>query len=112
MSALPVAPLATDHVMIGGERVDYRSLSRAEALKLNDYQEDIEGAEVYILVTGTGCSEEEARAFRAQNDTATAGALIDGILILSGLAERDEATGEAKMLAVPTSATRSADPNS
>jgi hypothetical protein len=87
---LPISPLATGSVEIGGQTVGYRSLSRAEALKLNDYQGRADDAELFLLVTSTGCTEDEARAFREGNDLKTAGLLIDGILILSGLAIRDD----------------------
>jgi hypothetical protein len=92
---LPTAPLATGEVTIGGTVVTFRSLSRAQALKLNDFRADPDAAEVFILVSGTGCSEEEAQAFRESNDTDTAGLLIDGILIASGLAGKDGADPKA-----------------
>jgi hypothetical protein len=84
--ALPVSPLATATVEIAGETVEYRSLSRAQALALNGYRGREDEAEVFILECGTGCTTEEAKEFRESNDTDTAGRLIDGILILSGLA--------------------------
>lgn len=88
--ALPVKALPTDTLAIAGVSVQYRSLSRAQALKLNEYQGREDEAEVYILTCGTGCTEDEAVAFRESNDTATAGLLIDSILILSGLAKADK----------------------
>jgi hypothetical protein len=87
---LPIAPLATGEVTIAGSVVTFHSLSRAQALQLNDYRGREDEAEVFILVAGTGCSEAEAIAFREGNDTDTAGLLIDGILIVSGLAEADD----------------------
>jgi hypothetical protein len=86
---LPVKPLATDSVEIGGERVDFRSLSRSEALQLQAFRGREDEAEVFILARGSGVSEDEARAWREQVDTETAGVLIDGILFLSGLAQKD-----------------------
>lgn len=85
MSRLPTKPLPEDSIEIAGERVVFKSLSRAAALKLHTFAGAPDEAEVFILCQGTGCTEEEARAFRDGNDTETAGALIDGILILSGL---------------------------
>lgn len=85
---LPTTPRATSQVTIGGTVVTFHSLSRAEALVLNEFKGRPDEAEVYILTKGTGCSEGEAQAFREGNDTDTAGQLIDGILILSGLAEK------------------------
>lgn len=90
--ALPVVALARSSVVIGGERIEFRALSRAEAMELNAYKGREGEAEVFILVAGVGCSEDEAQAFRAENDLDTAGLLIDAILVLSKLAEADEDT--------------------
>lgn len=87
---LPVQLLPTDSLEIGGQLVEYNSMTRAQALKLNTFKGREDEAEVFILVCGTGCTEQEAEDFRDSNDTATAGRLIDGILILSGLAKADE----------------------
>jgi hypothetical protein len=84
--ALPVKPLGTATVEIAGEVVEYRSMSRAQALVMDGYRGREDEAEIWVLMCGTGCSEDEAKAFRESNDTDTAGLLIDGILILSGLA--------------------------
>lgn len=88
---LPVVPLGTGSVDIGGTTVEYHALSRAQALQLNGYRGREDEAEVFILMAGTGCTEDEAKAFREGNDTDTAGLLIDGILILSGLADGPKA---------------------
>lgn len=88
--ALPIVPLATDTVTIGGTDVTIRAMSRAQALKLNAYKGREDEAEILILAAGTGCTLEEAEAFRDGNDTATAGVLIDAILVLSGLATADQ----------------------
>lgn len=87
--ALPVKQLARDSVTIAGEVVEFRAMSRSEALKMNAYKGREDEAEVFVITCGTGCTEAEAQAFRDQNDTETAGLLIDGILVLSGLAEKD-----------------------
>ena len=87
--ALPIAPLPTGEVVINGETVVYHSMTRSQALKLNGFKGAEDAAELFILQCGTGCTEEDAKAFRDGNDTATAGRLIDGILILSGLADAD-----------------------
>jgi hypothetical protein len=87
---LPIQTLATDSVTIAGIEVEYRAMSREEVLRLQKFEGDPDGAEVFALVCGTGCSEAEAQEFRTQNDAITAGLLIDGILILSGLARRKE----------------------
>jgi hypothetical protein len=69
--------------------VAFRSLSRAEALHLNDYRGREDEAEVFIIACATEASEDEVRTWRGEVDTDTAGLLIDAILVLSGLAERD-----------------------
>jgi hypothetical protein len=88
--ALPIKPLATDSVEIAGELVEFRAMSRSEALRMNAFRGREDEAEVFVLVCGTGCTEAEAEAFRSGNDTDTAGLLIDGILVLSGLATSDD----------------------
>jgi hypothetical protein len=70
---------------IGGETVEYHAMPRAQALKLNGLKGREDEAEVLILTSGTGCTEDEAQAFREANDTETAGLLIDSIIRLSGL---------------------------
>jgi hypothetical protein len=85
--SLPVRELPTGRVDIDGTYVDIRSLSRAEALALQDYRGREDEAEVVILVAGTGCTEAEAQTWRESTDTRTAGLLIDAILELSGLVE-------------------------
>ena len=89
--ALPIVPLATGTVTIGDTEVAYRALSRADALKLNAYRGREDEAEVVILMGGTGCTEAEAQAFREGNDTATAGLLVDAILVISGLTDGPKA---------------------
>jgi hypothetical protein len=67
--ALPVVPLATNKVDIGNDTVEFRSLSRSEALSLTHYKGQEDEAEIRILMWGTGCSEDEAKAFRDGTDT-------------------------------------------
>lgn len=90
---LPIKPLPTDELEINGQRVEYRSLSRAQALKVHEFVGREDEAEVYLLMCGTGCTEEEARAFREGNDAETAGLLIDAIIVISGLTKRTQAIG-------------------
>ena len=89
--ALPIVPLASATVEIGGVDVQYHAMSRAQALQLQAFQGLPAEAEVHILMSGTGCTDEEACAFREATDTATAGSLIDAILIISGLTEGPKA---------------------
>jgi hypothetical protein len=86
-SVLPSVPLPTDSVEIDGQEIKFRSLSRSEALKLTtQFTEDADGAEIFLLTCGVGVSEEEAIAWRNATDPLTAGKVIDGIIILTGLA--------------------------
>ena len=52
--ALPVIPLAQDTVNIGGSDVSIKAMSRAQALKLNDYTDRPADAEPFIVSAGTG----------------------------------------------------------
>lgn len=56
--ALPTKPLATERVVIAGETIEYRALSRSEAMKLRDFEDDPDAAEVYIIATGAQVSQE------------------------------------------------------
>lgn len=102
-TTLPIKALPTDTVEIEGTEVPIRSLSRAEALHFSTafaegpLEERVAEAEVYLLVHGAGVDEEEARAWRQNTDTDTAGLLIDGILALSGMTpNRGEKTDDPK----------------
>jgi hypothetical protein len=88
--ALPVVQLPNDSLEIGGERVEYRSLSRSEALKVHSYVGNEDEAENFILSCGVGCTVDEARAWRASTDLKTAGLLVDSILVLSGMTKPDK----------------------
>lgn len=73
-----------------GETVEIRSLSRADALKLQNLRGREDEAEVIILMAGTGCTEAEAQAWRESTTTDDATPLIDGILRLSGLVQESD----------------------
>lgn len=89
--ALPVVPIPTATIELAGTPVTYRSLSRAEALRMaTDYRADPEGAQVFLLARGAGVTEDEARAWLDSTDPATAGKLVDAIIILTGLATPDQ----------------------
>jgi hypothetical protein len=76
-------------VEVNGEPVAFRSLSRAEAMQLQDLRGREDEAEVLILSWATGCTPEEASAFRDSTPAKEAGKLTDAILIFSGLASDD-----------------------
>jgi hypothetical protein len=87
---LPSIPLPTDSVEVGGYVIKFRSLSRAEALKVTtEFKDNVDGAEIFILACGTGVSEEDAKAWRDTTDPITAGKVVDGIIMLTGLASTD-----------------------
>lgn len=94
---LPAIPLPRKTVEVGGVPVEFRSLSRTEALYVtSEFKgeagsgKDADAAEIYVLSRGTGVTEEEAKRWRDETDPVEAGKVIDGILILSGIAELDE----------------------
>jgi hypothetical protein len=87
---LPSIPLPRGQVTIGNETVEYRVMTRTEAMKLNGFKGREDEAEVFILTCGTGCSEDEARAFRDGTASEMVGALVEAILIQSGLAKKNE----------------------
>jgi hypothetical protein len=93
--ALPIIPLPASVVDVNGTPVPFRSLSRSEALALQDYRGREGEAEVYILVKATGCTEDEAQAWRDATMTMEAGKLIDAILVFSGLAEDEDVDPKA-----------------
>lgn len=85
-SVLPSIPLPKNSVEIAGKTIEFRSLSRTETLKLTtQFKEDADGAEIFLLMCGVGVTEDEAKSWRDETDPFSAGKLIDGIIILSGL---------------------------
>lgn len=94
MSALPTIALPTNSVEVGGQPVKFRSLSRKEAMHLTqDFRDNPDAAEVFILAAGVGVTEAEAEEWRNSTDPIEAGKVIDGILILSGLADGQDPKG-------------------
>jgi hypothetical protein len=87
-TVLPSIPLPTKTVDIGDISIHIRSLSRTEALKVTtEFKDNVDGAEIFILACGVGVSEEDAKQWRAETDPMSAGKVIDGILVLTGLAD-------------------------
>lgn len=96
---LPVKPLPESSVEVNGERVDFRSLSRAEAMKLQDYRGREDEAEIMVVSWATSISADEVAAFRESTPAKVFGVLTDAILVFSGLAsqaEIDEAEAKGK----------------
>jgi hypothetical protein len=94
---LPVVPLATGTVEVGGTDVVIRSLSRSAVVSLAQFGRDTTAAEVFIVSKGTGGTEDEARAWLDSTDAETAGILLKAIAALSGIAsgEPGDEPGEA-----------------
>lgn len=94
--ALPNLSLPTATVAVGGSPIEYRSLSRSEAMHFltaftveampdSDVEARANAAEAWLIATACGASIAEANAFR---DNATADdvrILVDAIINLSGL---------------------------
>jgi len=93
MSTLPLSPLPTSTVKVGGKDVPIRSLTRTEAGKMADAAD----AEVHVLSCGADVTPEEAAAWLDAVDFPTATGLLTAILTLSGLTEAKDESG------VPTS---------
>lgn len=85
MVALPLIPLGTGEVAIGGTPVTFRSLSRAEVVALAGMGDDKDAAEVFILSRACGITEDEARDWRTKTDAPTVDELLKPIAVLSGL---------------------------
>lgn len=87
--ALPVVPLPTETVTVGGIAVAIRGLSRLEVVKLKtDYQGKEDAAEVFLLSCALNITQEEAEAWLQATPPAPAGELIEAIIYLSGLATK------------------------
>lgn len=93
MGALPAVPLPRDTVDVEGVPVQVRGLSRHEVTKLAAFGVDVDGAENWALACGTDISVDEATAWRAAVPADVAGAVVDRICELSGLAEGAQKSG-------------------
>lgn len=90
VQTLPTKALPTSTVDIDGTAVEVRGLSRSEALRLSThFKDDIDGAESFIIASGTGVTQEQASEWRDATEPATAGIVIDEVLRLSGLMGTD-----------------------
>lgn len=91
--SLPSVPLPRDEVVVGGEKVLVRGLSRSEVLRIAAFQGDPDKAENFIVSCGVGVSLEEAQAWRDSIPPETASPLVDRICELSGLVEGAQKSG-------------------
>jgi hypothetical protein len=105
---LPEIPLPSDTVEVGGTPVRFRSLSRREAMRLvTEFQHDPDAAETFVVACGCGVTTEEAEAWREATDPAEAGKLVDGIILLTGLASDAEGRDPNSSASAPSSPARS-----
>lgn len=89
--SLPIIPLPTNTVTVGGAEVTFRALSRREAMRLmTEFQGRPDDAEAFLVSCGCGVSIEEANEWRENTDPILAGKVIDGIVLLTGLSKDAE----------------------
>lgn len=86
---LPRPTLPNGTIEIDGERVEYRSLSRAQAVALADFQGRPNDGEDWILACGLDVPVDEAHAWRDAVSTEVAGHLLEAIIDISGLSVTD-----------------------
>lgn len=82
---LPLIPLPTTTVDVGGKPVTIRSLSRGERLALAELELDARGLEAYIVGRCTDSTDEEAAAWLAAVAPDVADGLIAETMEWSGL---------------------------
>jgi hypothetical protein len=87
--SLPNLPLAAATLEVEGQTVSYRSLSRAQALKLSDYMGNMEAQDNFVIACGFGVSEDEARTWRDSTSFENVQKFTDAILELSGLTSKE-----------------------
>lgn len=89
--ALPIEPLARGTVEINGQSVEFRALSRSEALKMGGFKGREDEAEVFVVSHGCDISTDEATTWLNSVGIEVAGRLIDGILVLSAMTKEGDA---------------------
>lgn len=87
MGGLPQIPLHSEMVDVGGTKIEVRSLSRAEQLKLAKLTDDVDQAEIVMIAWATGFSEDEVRVWREETPGGIVGALTEAIVDVSGMRE-------------------------
>jgi len=72
-------------VDVAGTKIEVRSLSRAEQLKLTQYENDLDTAETVMIAMTTGFSEDEVRTWREETPGDVVNDLIEQIARISGV---------------------------
>lgn len=92
---LPTPLLATSTTDIDGTSVPITSLSRNDVTALAQFEDDIAGAEAYVISKGTGVTLDEAAKWRTEVSAQVADNLLNAISVLSGLRPARDAKGKA-----------------
>lgn len=93
---LPLIPLPTTTVEVGGQQIPIRSLSRGERLALAELELDTRGVEAFIVARSTDVDDATALAWLASVTADVADSLISATMEWSGLiGPRAAATQEA-----------------
>ena len=82
---LPLIPLPTTTVDVGGQQITIRSLSRGERLALAELELDARGVEAYIVGRSTDTDDATAAAWLASVTPGVADTLITATMEWSGL---------------------------
>lgn len=83
---LPIRQLRRAEFDLGdGVIIEYRELSRAEALQLRGLSDDVALLEIRCIATATGTTEDEARAWHEATPQKEVENFVNAIAELSGL---------------------------
>jgi hypothetical protein len=84
-----VSDLPTKTITVRGEKVSIRSLSRAQSLHLNDFQQGAqeEAAELFLLACAFEVTTDEAKVWLESTDPLTVDEVLEEILELSAVRE-------------------------
>lgn len=99
--ALPTpSPLAVGSFPIGDGTLTFHSLSRADALRLRAFREEV-AAERFLISRSADVSEDDADTLLAAMDPDTGEGLMKAMMVLSGLRKPDPAPGECPVCGQP-----------
>lgn len=90
---LPQVPLDSEMVDVAGTKIEVRSLSRGEQIRLTKFGDDLDAAEVAMIAMATGFAEDEVRVWREETPGHVVGGLIDEVVRISGLGEGAQKSG-------------------